>query len=261
MVIFFSFIKQSQATFWLANFNKTKCNKTKNKTWWAWQWATMFTTRTATEAQKWNQFHSLYFATEVWECLHNASLDHKVWRCLVLIYDFQLACRALTLKALTLCLYLILCMPAEDLTIGPVSTQNLFNRRLRRFTGKSLKMMREVLWSHKTFLLSIHFPPSYLICISFFPRCFSLPLLFQSILCLFALVSSHFLPVLLTPATVATLTIHDAGVRRQILSYPFLCLMELRLASVDPLTVCGGVRGHGCSICVTFSPCRLFVLC
>lgn len=59
---------------------------------------------------------------------------------------------------------------------------------------KILEMMREVLWSHKTFLLSIHFFPSYLICISFFSWCYSLPLLFQSILCLLALVSSHFLP-------------------------------------------------------------------
>lgn len=187
MVIFSSFIKQSQTTFWLANLNETKWSKTKNKTWWAWQWATMFTTRTATEARKWNQFHSLYFATDVWECLHNASLDHKVWLCLVLIYDFQLACRALTLKALTLCLYLILCMPAEDLTVGPASTQNLFNRQLRRFTGKSLKMMREVLWSHKTFLLSIHF----------FPLLFNLHLLLFLMLFFTIIIPIHTLPACL----------------------------------------------------------------
>lgn len=44
-------------------------------------------------------------------------------------------------------------------------------------------------------IFTVHpFSSSYLICISFFPRCYSLPLLFQSVLCLFALVCSHFLP-------------------------------------------------------------------
>lgn len=44
-------------------------------------------------------------------------------------------------------------------------------------------------------ILTVHpFFSSYSICISFFPWCRPLPLLFQSILRLFALVSSHFLP-------------------------------------------------------------------
>lgn len=207
----------------------------------AWQGASMFNTRTL-QLKLLNGIHfiiySCAFPTDMSKCLQNVPLEYDFWLCLVWFMIFSWPAVHL-LK--TLSYYTRNWMEFINSTcINSTSIFSVIGIKLQISFRDILGNDEEIVRKSQPGFTSVKPLTDSSFFLLFFLRLSVLDVILYHhysspySACLPSSPVLSFLSTPLTPASRATLTIHDAGVRQQILSYPFLCLMELRLASVDP---------------------------